>query len=85
MSNTLLAGNVNPMALYTAQTIYNGHLVYFDQAVAAGDATVCRRTVTVVWEFKGPKVDINLRELTDPSGNIQQQPKIRPGFKLLET
>lgn len=62
MSNQLLAANVNPMALYTSNTIYNGHLAYFDQvqAQAGGNPIICRRTVTVVWEFKGPKVDYNL-------------------------
>lgn len=75
MTNQLIAGNVNPMALYTAQTIYNGHIAYFDQAVPTGSPVVARRTITVVWEFKGPKVDINLTEpehdtlVYDNSGN----------------
>lgn len=60
MSNQLLAVNVNPMALYTSNTIFNGHLVYFDQALVGGNPVVCRRTVSVIWEFKGPKVDTNL-------------------------
>lgn len=39
-----------------AQVIYNGHIVHFEQATTGSVATVARRTVTVVWEFKGPKV-----------------------------
>lgn len=38
-----------------AQVIYNGHNVFFDQITEGSVRKVCRRTVTVVWEFKGPK------------------------------
>jgi len=39
-----------------AQVIYNGHIVHFEQNPAGTVPQVARRTVTVVWEFKGPKV-----------------------------
>lgn len=69
INSNLTAINVNPMATYNAQTIYNGHCVYFDQAqsVAGGTPYVCRRTVTVVWEFKGPKTDIDIVPIYPPN------------------
>lgn len=41
-----------------AQVIYNGHNVYFQQNDAGTLANVAKRTLTVVWEFRGPKVKI---------------------------
>jgi len=38
-----------------AQVIYNGHNIRFEQLIEGTDTTVARNTVTVVWEFKGPK------------------------------
>lgn len=39
-----------------AQVIYNGHIIHFEQANAGSNPVLARRTVTVVWEFRGPKV-----------------------------
>lgn len=42
-----------------AQVIYNGHNMYFDQTTVGSVPQVARRTITVVWEFKGPKTRNN--------------------------
>lgn len=55
ISNTLTGINVNPMAVYSTNTIYNGHIAHFQQQTVGAVAELARRTVTVVWEFKGPK------------------------------
>lgn len=50
-----------------AQVLYNGHLIRFEQLITGSDLTVARNTVTVVWEFKGPKTR-NI-SLNDSSNN----------------
>lgn len=56
------AAGVTAMANYTSSVLYNGHNVRFDQVLAQGTADICRLTVTVEWEFKGPKVDNTIPE-----------------------
>lgn len=43
---------------FASQVLYNGHNVYFDQNIVGDLATVAKRTITVVWEFKGAKVRV---------------------------
>ena len=52
-------------AIYTNAVTYNGHGVYIDQALKNSNVPVCKVTCTVVWEFKGPKIDKNITEPTD--------------------
>jgi len=52
IQNTALATLGN----YANAVVYNGHLSYLDQKVAAGGDTpppICRVTATVMWKFKG--------------------------------
>lgn len=59
-----LDGNVGPgvvpMANYTSAVIYNGHSVRFDQVLNVNTSDIARVTVTVEWEFKGPKIDTDV-------------------------
>lgn len=51
-----------------AQVIYNGHLMRFEQLNPGSVLTVARNTVTVVWEFKGPKT--RPTSLQDPAKEL---------------
>lgn len=57
ISNTLTNNNTFPMAVYSTNTIYNGHIARFEQQTVGSIAELARRTVTVVWEFKGAKTN----------------------------
>lgn len=75
ISNTLSGSvpQVNPMSLYSTNTIYNGHLAFFQQQTVGAVTELCRRTVTVVWEFKGPKtyaVSNTVTEAVQPIAEI---------------
>lgn len=45
--------------------IYNGHFAHFEQEIEGTQRRLCRRTVTVVWEFRGPKT--KFIELGEPA------------------
>lgn len=61
ITNAQTAAGVVPMQNYTSTVIYNGHLAYFEQGFSGGGSNyIARGTVTVVWEFKGPKVDVGV-------------------------
>lgn len=62
-TNGLVTQGYNMANNPAAQVIYNGHNVFFDQITEGTVRKVCRRTVTVVWEFKGPKTrNISVQE-----------------------
>jgi hypothetical protein len=46
-SNQTMIGN------YAANTVYNGHDVWIQQDNALNNVTVCKVSITVIWEFKG--------------------------------
>lgn len=54
-TNGLITQGYEQAVTPNAQVIYNGHLMHFQQANAGTQTVVARRTVTVVWEFRGPK------------------------------
>ena len=44
----------NEVPVVTNQVVYNGHDMYFAQALASGAINVAQVTCTVTWEFKDP-------------------------------
>lgn len=75
-STGIIDAQFNPNQMLNVQgnlTVFNGHLIYIDQAASGVSGPICRVTLTVTWSFKDPN---NTTGLTAPAPSLKALPSV---------
>lgn len=64
----------NSLDVITNQVVYNGHVLWLDQALTSSPIPVARMTCTVHWEFKGPHCTYAIAQDTTMAQPVRELP-----------